>query len=81
MKSTLKETKAALAKSKYDMARYYDQNRTKALEYKPGDKVYLDAGNIQTNRPSRKLSHQHWGPSKSRSGLGIVHNGFNYPHP
>jgi Tfp pilus assembly protein PilE len=32
MKSTLEEAKAALAKLKEDMARYYDQNRTKAPE-------------------------------------------------
>jgi len=62
MKSTLEEAKAALAKSKDDMARYYNQKRTKAPEYKPGDKVYLDASDIQTNRPSRKLSHRHLGP-------------------
>ena len=49
MKSTLDEAKAALAKSKDDMARYYNQKRTKVPEYKPGDKVYLDASNIQTN--------------------------------
>jgi Tfp pilus assembly protein PilE len=49
MKSTLEEAKAALAKSKDDMARYYSQTRTKAPEYQPGDKVYLDASDIQTN--------------------------------
>jgi hypothetical protein len=59
MKSTLEEAKATLAKSKDDMARYYDQNRTKAPRYKPGDKVYLDASDIRTNRPSKKLSHWH----------------------
>ena len=62
MKSTLEEAKAALAKSKDDMTRYYNQRRTKAPEYKPGDKVYLDASDIQTNRPSRKLSHRNLGP-------------------
>jgi transposase InsO family protein len=70
MKSTLEEAKAALAKSKDDMARYYDQNRTKAPEYKPGDKVYLDAGDIQTNRPSRKLSHRHLGPFQIEKRVG-----------
>jgi hypothetical protein len=70
MKSTLEEAKAALAKSKDDMARYYDQNRTKAPEYKPGDRVYLDAGNILTNRPSRKLSHRHLGPFQVEKRVG-----------
>ena len=31
-------------------------------QYQPGDRVYLDASDIQTNRPSRKLSHRHLGP-------------------
>jgi hypothetical protein len=30
--------------------------------YKPGDKVYLDASDIQTTRPSKKLSHKCLGP-------------------
>ena len=62
MKSTLEEAKAALTKSKDDMARYYDRRRTPAPEYKPGDKVYLDASDIKTGRPSRKLSHRRLGP-------------------
>jgi transposase InsO family protein len=62
MKETLEEAKAALVKSKDDMARYYNQRRTPAPEYKPGDKVYLDASDIRTNRPSQKLSHRHLGP-------------------
>ena len=53
MKGTLEEAKAALAKSKDDMARYYNQGQTTALEYKPGDKVYLDASDISTTRPSQ----------------------------
>src|SRR5277367_473473 len=44
------------------MARYYDQNHTPAPNYQPGDKVYLDASDIQTTRPSKKLSHHHLGP-------------------
>ena len=44
------------------MARYYNQKLTLSPDYKPGDKVYLDASDIQTSRPSRKLSHQRLGP-------------------
>ena len=43
------------------MARYYDQRRVPAPEYQPGDKVYLDASDVSTTRPSRKLSHQRLG--------------------
>ena len=62
MESALKEAKAALARSKDNMAKYYDRRRTLAPDYKPGDKVYLDASNIQTTRPSKKLSHRRLGP-------------------
>jgi hypothetical protein len=62
MKTTLDEAKAALVKSKEDMTRYYNQKPTHAPDYKPGDKVYLDDSDIQTTRPSRKLSHRRLGP-------------------
>ena len=62
MKNTLEEAKAALVKSKDDMARYYNQRRTPAPDYRPGDKVYLDASDISTTRLSRKLSHRRLGP-------------------
>jgi hypothetical protein len=59
MRSTLDEAKAALAKSKDDMAQYYNQRHTPAPDFQPGDKVYLEATDITTTRPSRKLSHKH----------------------
>src|SRR5271156_3321053 len=62
MKDALEEAKAALVRSKDDMARYYDRNRTRAPDYQPGDKVYLDASDIKTTRPSKKLSHRRLGP-------------------
>ena len=62
MENALKEAKVALVKYKDDMAKYYDWKRIPALDYQPRDKVYLDASNIQMNRPSQKLSHQRIGP-------------------
>ena len=62
MENALKEAKAALANSKDDMAKYYDQKRTPAPDYRPGDRVYLDASDIKTIRPSKKLSHRRLGP-------------------
>ena len=44
------------------MVEYYDQKRTPAPDYQPRDRVYLDASDIQTTRPSKKLSHQRLGP-------------------
>ena len=62
MEDALKEAKVALDKSKDDMAQYYDRRRTPSLDYQPGDRVYLDASDIHTTWPSRKLSHQRLGP-------------------
>src|ERR1700682_5107576 len=62
MKMALEEAKSALDKAKHDMARYYNQRRLPTPTYKPGDKVYLDASDISTTRPSRKLSHCRLGP-------------------
>jgi transposase InsO family protein len=61
MRSSLEEAKAALQKSKDDMAQYYNQHRTKAPIFGEGDKVYLDASNVRTTRPS-KLAHRYLGP-------------------
>ena len=56
MEDSLTEAKAALAKFKDEMAKYYDRRWTPAPVYQPGDKVYLDASNIQMTRPSQKLA-------------------------
>ena len=62
MKDTLDKAKAALVKSKDEMAKYYNRKRTPAPDYQHGDRVYLDASDIHTTRPSKKLSHQRLGP-------------------
>jgi len=59
---TLEEAKAALAKLKDDMTLYYNQKQTPALEFEAGAMVFLDASDIQTTRPSRKLYHRRLGP-------------------
>jgi hypothetical protein len=62
MNMALEEAKSALNKAKDNMARYYNQRRLLTPTYQPGDKVYLDASDISTTRPSRKLSHRRLGP-------------------
>ena len=62
MKDALNKAKAALVKSKDNMVKYYDWRRTPALENQSGDRVYLDASDIYTTRPSQKLSHWRLGP-------------------
>jgi len=57
MKSATEEAKSAICKAQKDMMWYYNQKRTPAPVYKPGDQVYLDTSDIKTTRPSPKLSH------------------------
>ena len=64
MKSAVDEAQSALVKAQDDMKRYYDQRRTPAPEYQPGDKVWLDSSDINLARPSRKLGHARLGPYK-----------------
>jgi len=70
MTDTLEEAKAALAKSKDDMMLYYIQKWTPALEFKAGDMVFLDASDVQTARPLKKLSHWRLGPFLIDSQVG-----------
>ena len=70
MTDSLEEAKAALAKSKEDMALYNNQKWTPAPEFKAGDMVFLDASNIQTTQPSCKLSHRRLGPFQIDSQVG-----------
>jgi len=58
MRTAINEAKSAIRKTQDDMKRYYDRCRTLALVFNPGDKVFLDALDIQTTRPLQKLSHQ-----------------------
>jgi len=62
MRTAIDEAKSTIRKAQDDMKRYYDQRRTLALVFKPGNKVFLDALDIQTTCPSQKLSHRQLGP-------------------
>jgi len=57
MKTAVEEAKSTIRKAQDDMKKYYDRRRTLALVFKPGDKVFLDASDIQTMCPSQKLLH------------------------
>src|SRR3979490_587555 len=70
MEKSLEEAKSALAKAKDDMARYDNQRRIPAPEYHVGDRVFLDALDIRTTCPSRKLGHHYLGPYVIQSRVG-----------
>jgi hypothetical protein len=76
IKSAEEEAKSALKKAAEDMARYYDAHRSEAPEYSIGDLVWLDARDISTDRPTKKLSDKWLGPYKvdkvlSRSAIRL----------
>ena len=58
MKVALKEAAVALNQAKEDMAWYYNQRHLPTPTFRPGDKVYVDASNVRTTRPSWKLAHR-----------------------
>ena len=62
MDSALSEARSALRKAKEDMAQYYNQHQVLAPKFHTGDKVYLDASDIQTTHPSQKLAHRYLRP-------------------
>jgi len=62
MRMAIDKAKSVIHKAQNDMKRYYDQCRTPAPVFNPGDKVFLDALDIWTTHPSQKLSHQRLGP-------------------
>jgi hypothetical protein len=81
MRDTLEEAKSALTKAKDDMTRYYNQQRTLAPVYKPGNKVYLDASNIHTTWPLKKLSHHCLGPFPVERGIRMNAYCLTLPPP
>jgi len=62
MRMAINEAKSAIRKAQDNMKRYYDRRRIPAPVFKHGNKVFLDASDIRTMRPSQKLSHQRLGP-------------------
>lgn len=79
MRQATEEARSALAKAKDEMARYYNQRRSPAPEFKAGDKVYLDAADISTTRPSKKLSHRRLGPFKVEAKVGRYAYRLKFP--
>jgi len=80
MKSATEEAKSAIHKAQEDMTRYYNQKRTPAPVYKPGDQVYLDTSDIKTTHPSPKLSHCRLGPFEIECQVGPLAYRLKLPH-
>jgi hypothetical protein len=59
-----------LLRAQTRMKGYYDRKRDQDPEFKPGDKVWLDASNLKTNRPSKKLDSKNLGPFEVIEKIG-----------
>jgi hypothetical protein len=70
MKEGLEEARSALKKAKDDMVRYYDRHHGPTPQYKVGDRVFLDASDLRTTRPSHKLAHRFVGPYSIKRKVG-----------
>ena len=80
MRMAIKEVKSAICKAQEDIKRYYNQHRTPALVFNPGDKVFLDALDIQTTCPSQKLSHRRFSPFVVEQRIGPMAYHLKLPH-
>ena len=62
MSQMQEEAKATLEHAADEMAQYYDRQRSPMPVYKVGAKVWLNAQNYTTTRPTKKLDHKWLGP-------------------
>ena len=62
MEMATNEARSALQRVADDMACFYDIHGQHAPTYKVGDKVWLNAQNIITTQPTKKLDHKWLGP-------------------
>lgn len=62
MKQTQDEARLALEHASADMKRFHDRHARPPHAYLPGDLVLLEATNIRSDRPSRKLDDKRYGP-------------------
>ena len=62
MEMATNEACSALQRAANDMARFYDIHHQHTPTYIVGDKVWLNAQNIITTRPTKKLDHKWLGP-------------------
>jgi hypothetical protein len=60
----------ALKKTKNNMSKYYDQHHQPQPEYLEGDEVLLNAKDIQTVQPTRKLATKLYRPFRILAKIG-----------
>jgi len=80
MESATEKAKSMIRKTQEDMTRYYNQRRSPAPVFKPGDWVYLDASDIKMTHLSLKLLHRRLGPFEIERQVGLIAYRLKLPH-
>ena len=75
----LEQLKVNLTKAQSDQERFANKHRKRPPPLQPGDLVWLDARNIVTSRPSRKLDVKRLGPFEILKKINEVSYELNLP--
>ena len=70
LQKSWEETTKAIDKAKEMMKRQFDKKRWNLQGLKEGDNVWLEAKNIHSNRPLKKLDQKRYGPFKVLKVIG-----------
>ena len=62
MKGVHEKARKALDQTREAMKKYYDRKAKEQPDFQVGEQVMLNAKNIRTKRPSKKLSPKLYGP-------------------
>ena len=80
METAIEEAKSAIAKAQQEYALYYNRRRTPAPVFRKGDRVFLDASDISTDRPSEKLGNLRYGPLEVEEKVRPASYRLKLPH-
>jgi hypothetical protein len=64
MKKIHEDAAAVLRMANEQVKRTYDRHTRLTVEYQPGNLVYVEATNVKSKRPSKKLDDKRFGPFK-----------------
>ena len=70
LKKSWEEATKAIYKAKKTMKKQFDKKRWNPQELKEGDNVWLEAKNIHSNRPSKKLDQKQYRPFRILKAIG-----------
>jgi len=80
MRTAIEEAKSMIHKAQDDMKKFYNRHRTPAPVFNPGNKVFLNALDIQTTHPLQKLLHRQLGPFVVEHRIGPMAYCLKLPH-